>query len=86
MKIYACKNRGKCVGSIVSPYTLHIGRHDTPESAKEACNRMLGCGIVEMNVGPRVRCRACGVTIISLHRHDFITCECGALSDRKSVV
>jgi len=27
----------------------------------------------------RARCRQCGDVIESLHRHDFVTCKCGAI-------
>jgi hypothetical protein len=26
------------------------------------------------------RCLKCGETIVSRHRHDFVTCKCGAIS------
>ncbi len=28
----------------------------------------------------RARCRGCGAVIESKHRHDFVTCACGAIS------
>jgi len=28
----------------------------------------------------RARCVKCGDIIISRHRHDFVTCKCGAIS------
>lgn len=27
------------------------------------------------------RCRACGWTVVSLHRHDFVGCKCGNFVD-----
>lgn len=28
----------------------------------------------------RARCKKCGTVVESLHRHDFVTCACGAIS------
>jgi len=30
--------------------------------------------------GPKVRCKRCRDAIQSKHRHDFVTCKCGAIS------
>lgn len=33
-----------------------------------------------MEAGPKVLCRTCLDLIQSMHRHDFVTCSCGAIS------
>lgn len=34
-----------------------------------------------MNTKPnKARCKKCGDVIESKHRHDFVTCKCGAIS------
>ncbi len=33
-----------------------------------------------MTVRNRARCRLCDTVVESMHRHDFQTCNCGALS------
>lgn len=28
----------------------------------------------------RIKCAKCGEIIVSMHRHDFVTCSCGSVS------
>jgi Zn finger protein HypA/HybF involved in hydrogenase expression len=43
---------------------------------KEGIENMLRKKIVTN----KIRCNNCGQVIESKHRHDFVTCECGAVS------
>jgi len=50
------------------------------ESGKWADVKKACCGYIYSTAGPTITCTSCGDQIQSWHRHDFVTCGCGATS------